>query len=316
MKRFLFSFFLIVSIGGYSQKNTQINVLILQVENVHDIDKQTQLFIDVLNNTGDYKIEQYVVAKDDSLTWSKFNYQFSDFELIISARLGQNMPGKMKAKFNSYLKNGGNFVMVHEGLSSFNDWATFHEIVGLGWFKWDAGDHIFWDENEGKFIRTPKYHGVGTGHGKQHEFLVTLRNTEHPITKGMPIEWMQGKDELFHGLRGRAQNIEILATAFSEKNTWGSGDHEPIAWTVQYGKGRVFVTTLGHVLKEEYAHFLPGLDMYENKEDAIYSVGFQTLFARGAEWAATGKVTIEIPMNFPSKSSSVSLSPDKVEWKK
>ena len=33
-------------------------------------------------------------------------------------------------------------------------------------------------------------------------------------------------------------------------------------------------------------------------------VGFQTTFARGTEWAATGKVTIPVPSDFPG--------PDKV----
>ena len=30
-------------------------------------------------------------------------------------------------------------------------------------------------------------------------------------------------------------------------------------------------------------------------------VGFQTVVGRGCEWAATGKVTLPIPKNFPTK---------------
>jgi hypothetical protein len=29
-------------------------------------------------------------------------------------------------------------------------------------------------------------------------------------------------------------------------------------------------------------------------------VGFQTIVGRGAEWAATGKVTLPVPRNFPT----------------
>jgi type 1 glutamine amidotransferase len=125
---------------------------------------------------------------------------------------------------------------------------------------------------------------------------------------------MQSKDELYHGLRGPAKNITVLATAYSDKNTWGSGDHEPIAWTVHYGKGRVFVTVLGHVMKAEYTHAINGINSTENKKEAIYSVGFQTLLARGAEWAATGKVTLGVPDDFPSKDSSHSVEPSQVKW--
>jgi type 1 glutamine amidotransferase len=96
---------------------------------------------------------------------------------------------------------------------------------------------------------------------------------------------------------------------------WGSGDHEPIIWTTNYGKGRVFVTVLGHVMKEEFTNAIKGINSCENKNEAIFSVGFQTLFARGAEWAATGKVTIGIPENFPSETKSSSLEPSKVDWR-
>lgn len=143
-----------------------------------------------------------------------------------------------------------------------------------------------------------------------------MRDTEHPISKGIPVEWIQSKDELYHGLRGPAQNITIIATAYSDKITWGSGDHEPIAWTTNYGQGRVFVTVLGHVMKQEYENAINGINSCENKNEAIYSIGFQTLFARGAEWAATGKVSIKNPDNFPSKMESSSVEPSKVKWKK
>jgi hypothetical protein len=37
-------------------------------------------------------------------------------------------------------------------------------------------------------------------------------------------------------------------------------------------------------------------------------VGFQTTLTRGTEWAATGKVTIPIPSNFPTE-KDVSVVP-------
>ncbi|MFO0265158.1 MAG: ThuA domain-containing protein, partial [Planctomycetota bacterium] len=62
----------------------------------------------------------------------------------------------------------------------------------------------------------------------------------------------------------------------------GSGRHEPQMMVVDYKQGRVFHTTLGH---GDYSQ---------------ECVGFITLFLRGAEWAATGKVTQKIPDDFPS----------------
>ena len=125
----------------------------------------------------------------------------------------------------------------------------------------------------------------GAGHGPQHEFQVVIRDSDHPITKGLPRAWMHAKDELYHGQRGPARDMTILASAYSAsgKERGGTGAHEPMLWTIPYGKGRVFTTVLGH---------------------APYSmecVGFIVTLQRGAEWAATGKVTLtKVPDDFPT----------------
>jgi uncharacterized protein len=66
-------------------------------------------------------------------------------------------------------------------------------------------------------------------------------------------------------------------------------------WIRNCGKGRVYTTMLGHTWAGEPS---PDLDC----------VGFQTLFARGVEWAASGRVSIPIPPNFPGPSNA-SLNP-------
>ncbi|MCB1128371.1 MAG: ThuA domain-containing protein, partial [Verrucomicrobiae bacterium] len=76
-------------------------------------------------------------------------------------------------------------------------------------------------------------------------------------------------------------NMTILATACDSPQLKKEGRHEPMLMTIQYGKGRVFHTTLGH---DDYS---------------FESVGFVTTFLRGAEWAATGHVTLPVPEDFP-----------------
>ena len=130
---------------------------------------------------------------------------------------------------------------------------------------------------EGKVVRdeTP---GRGGNHGAQWEFPVIVRDAEHPITKGMPTEWLHAKDELYDQLRGPAKSMQILATAESTV----TGRNEPMIFTIGYGKGRVFHTPMGHA------------------EYSVECVGFITTLLRGTEWAATGKVTIPIPADFPT----------------
>ena len=109
---------------------------------------------------------------------------------------------------------------------------------------------------------------------------------DHPITRGMPTEWMHAKDELYHGQRGPAENMEILATAYSAKEKGGTGTNEPMIWVIPFGKGRVFTTVMGHVMGDDSV--------------AIHCNGFRTVLLRGTEWAATGDVTIPIPDGFPT----------------
>ena len=100
-----------------------------------------------------------------------------------------------------------------------------------------------------------------------------VRDAEHPITAGLPNTFMQAADELYGKLRGPAENMHVLATGFSAPATGGTGEHEPLLITVQFGEGRIFHTTLGH------------------DDNAMKGMAFQITLQRGAEWAATGSVT-------------------------
>jgi type 1 glutamine amidotransferase len=84
--------------------------------------------------------------------------------------------------------------------------------------------------------------------------------------------------------------MEILATAWSAKDTGGTNAHEPMIWVIERGKGRSVTNVMGHGVP------------------AMKCVGFQTTLIRGCEWAATGKVTEKpVPAEFPTKEKSSSV---------
>src|SRR5665647_1281983 len=95
---------------------------------------------------------------------------------------------------------------------------------------------------------------------------------------------------------GPAKNIQVLATAFSTKETGGTGKEEPVLFTIGYGKGRVFHTVMGHVTAE--------------LSESLQDVGFQVTLCRGTEWAATGKVKQEVPTEFPDATSTLLRKPE------
>ena len=211
-----------------------------------------------------------------------FAPKFADYDVVISNYNGQPWPEATRKAFVEYLKNGGGFVSFHAADNSFPNWPEYNEAIGVGGWggrNEKSGPYVRWRDD--KIVRDDKK-GNGGSHGAKHPFAVTIRNSEHPITKGLPKEWMHASDELYDRLRGPAENMTVLATAFADPKKGGSGEHEPMLMAIQFGKGRSFHTTLGH------------------DATAMNCVGFATTLARGAEWAATGRVTLPVPENFPS----------------
>ncbi len=158
------------------------------------------------------------------------------------------------------------------------------------WGGWEgrnemSGPYAYW--MGGKLVKDNSP-GIGGSHGKQHLFNLTGRSENHPVIRGLPNRWLHVYDELYDRMRGPANIKEVIYTAYSDTDTGGSGREEPLIFTVEYGKGRVFHTMLGHA----------GESLKENM--AMQCTGFQVTLLRGAEWTATGKVTQKVPKDFPS----------------
>ena len=182
-------------------------------------------------------------------------------------------------------------MLVHAADNAFPKWQEFLDISGVGgWGGRDEtwGPKVRW--REGRIVLDRATPGNAM-HPAKHDFLVVTRAPEHPIMKGLPAEWLHANDEIYSQLRGPANSLQVLATASANpaKMRNGTGENEPIFMTIQYGKGRVFHNTLGHVGPKE-SEPVPALD----------SVGFIVSIQRGTEWAATGRVTQPVPPDFPT----------------
>ena len=301
---------LCLSTTSYAE-NKRLTALIIDGQNNHQIwPKSTVMMKHYLEETGLFKVavyrtkptwrgtkfpEHYRLHSDASqfnvdkpAKDSSFTPKFTDYDVVIS-NFGHNTaawPRPSQKAFEDYMKNGGGFVSVHAADNAFGKWLAYNKMIGVG--GWGGrneknGPHVFYDK-KGKLVRNTSKGKAGT-HGKRHELTITKRN-DHPIVAGLPEVWLQAEDECYGNLRGPAENMLILATAYCPKKQKGTGNNEPALMTISYGKGRVFHTTLGH------------------DEPAFSSVGFITTLQRGAEWAATGKVTQRIPADFPRANKS------------
>ncbi len=215
---------------------------------------------------------------------SSFRPDFSAYQVVILDYNGDSWPDATKQAFVEYVRKGGGVVVYHAADNAFRNWKEYNEIIGLG--GWEGrnetdGPYVYW--KDGKIIRDTSA-GLGGSHGKQHAYELVVRDKKHPIMKGLPDKWTHPQDELYDRLRGPAQNMTVLATAYSDKETGGSGREEPALFTITYGKGRIFHTILGHAGS-------PGFE----------STDFIVTLLRGTEWAATGKVSQKVPATFLGK---------------
>lgn len=266
-----------------------IRVLVVDGQNNHNWKATTPIIADFLTKSGRFKVDVLTTppAKQPKEAWESFRPKFGDYGAVLSNYNGELWPEPVQRDLETYVSGGGGLVIVHAANNAFPEWPEFNKMIGLGWRGASFGSRITVD-NDGKVLETPKGDGPGAGHGAQHDFSIVVRDRDNPVMQGIPAEWMHVKDELYHGQRGPAASMHILATAFAAKEKGGTAAHEPMVWWIPYGKGKVFTTVMGH---ETYS---------------MKCVGFQTIVSRGTEWVATGKVTIPVPAKFPSPTEPLS----------
>jgi len=166
-----------------------------------------------------------------------------NYDLIFLTRF--NTKGTLsdlgKENLLNYVKNGKGFAISHLASASFKEWDEFKKLCGRNWV-------------------------MGTsGHGPRSVFKAKIVNKNHAITKG--LEDFDADDELYAKLQGNFP-INVLIEADSD---W-SKKTEPLAFTLEYGQGRVFHEAFGHDGK------------------AILNPAVKKLIVQGCQWAATGKV--------------------------
>lgn len=253
-----------------------IKVLLVDGQNNHNWKATTPLIVQTLEGTGRFSVDVLTSpAADQDI--STFKPDFSKYPVVVSNYNGKPWSEETQQAFDAYVAGGGGFVSVHAADNSFPKWSAYNRMIGVG--GWGGrnekdGPYIRW--RDGRFVRDTMP-GRGGSHGRRHPFVIVVRDDQHPITAGLPKAFTQAEDELYAELRGPAENMHVLATAFSSGETGGTDQHEPILMTVNYGDGRVFHTTLGH------------------DATSMSGIAFQVTLQRGTEWAATGNVTLTPP---------------------
>lgn len=241
--RLLTSFFvvstLLISVapmmGADSPAKTRVLLITGDDVSAHDWLTCAVATRDVLQASGQFSVEVVggaeVLAKPDNLKNIDVIYflMYNAKTPILSDAGKENLLG--------FVKGGKGFVVAHLASASFKDWPEFRALCGRVWV-------------------------MGTsGHGPRGVFKAKAVDAASPIMNG--VKDFDQDDELYGKLQGDAP-IHVLMQAQSD---W-SQQVEPLAFTLDYGQGRVFHHTFGHDAK------------------ALNSPEVKTLIVQGTAWAA------------------------------
>jgi len=257
--------------------------------NNHDWMTATHAITEILTATSLFSVEVSTTPpRGASLdAWNSWRPDFSRYDVVVNNFNGGHLedgiewPLPIQQSLEAFVRRGGGLVVYHAANNAFLHWKAYNDMIGLGWRTKSFGPGLAVSDDD-KVVIIPVGTGLEPGHPQRLEFQIHVRDTHHPITAGMPKVWMHPSEQLTHGQHGPAEGLTILTYAHSPV----SHQNEPMDWVRSYGKGRVYTTMLGHTWVGE-------------SRVNLDCVGFQTMLARGVQWAATGAVTIPIPANFP-----------------
>jgi uncharacterized protein len=244
----------------------KIQVLIVTGRHVHDWKGTTPVLKSLLEDTGKFEVrvaEEFRGSGPETLaSYDLVVVNYYDRGSQPELRWGERAEHALEA----FVKSGKGLVLYHLALGAFAGWTEYEKMSGCNW-------------------RPNRGH-----HSARHDFTVELTDRDHPITRGLGTAFAVTNDELYANLLCQPGSPgHVLATAYDDhalyegkarQPTPGPGLDQPILWTSRYGDGRVFVSTLGHA------------------KDNTLETGFAVTFARGAEWAANGDVTLPVPADY------------------
>lgn len=250
----------------------RIRVLILTGRNNHDWRATTPLLRSALEATGrfDVRVTEEPAALDEKT--------LRPYHVLVSNYCGPRWGAQAEAAVEGFVRGGRGLAVVHAASYPFGDMEVLGEKMTRtgarepAWPAWGEMVGATWSDAEPR-----------TGHGRRHVFRVEWTGADHPVAAGMQPFLIS--DELYHNFRLKPGNV-VLAEALDEAALGGTGRREPLLWARSYGSGRVFHTALGH------------------DTDAMRAPGFLASFARGVEWAATGRVTLPARIDLNPKEAN------------
>lgn len=161
----------------------------------------------------DFKVEQ--ATSLDALTPPK---DLSRYSVIIPNWTMGTMSPEATKNLTTAVSEGVALAGIHGGMGD--------AFRGNTDYEWMVGGHF-------------------VGHPHVGDYTVEITDAAHPVTRGLPKSFPYSSEEYY--LLTDPANHLLAQASYTHQGTTCS---MPIAWTKQWGKGRVFYSSLGHDPKE------------------------------------------------------------------
>ena len=214
---------------------------VLVVTGGHGFDREP--FFALFGGCDDIRYVEHQLKDDSEVFEDVSNW---DYDVVMLYNMTQKISPKRQENFVRLLKDQGvGVVVVHHAEAAFQSWLEYHQIIGTAYIYFDV-------EIDGKLWPHCKCKG-------NQDIAVSICDDKHPITRGM--KGFTIHDETYKG-RWWAEGNHVLLTTDHPDND------EPVAWTRQYGRSRVFNIQFGH---DKNAYACPE---------------YRDLMVRGVRWTA------------------------------
>jgi uncharacterized protein len=139
-----------------------------------------------------------------------------NYDAVIFANTTGDLPLPDSQAFLDWIKSGKGFVGMHAATDTFHHFQPYLDMIGAEF----------------------KHHDAQVGVDALNQ------DQECPLCRHLPADW-KVFDEIYQFQNFDRSKVHGLLTLDKHPNNNTPGDY-PISWCKEYGKGRVFYTSLGH----------------------------------------------------------------------
>ena len=202
---------LILALGDVSTSGNQHDSVSHALVTVEGIGLRAGLFDSLIRTDTQLVTKQAVTTLNGTLTFYRNLLDFDAVLLFVSGN--PRLTEQQKSDLLSFVHDDGKgLVVIHSSVSAFDSWPQWREMIGLGGLPGTEQPGV--SEEAAVRVLAPDFPAM-----RLFGPSFRIRDRFVPVSFGNP------------------DKVRVLATA-------GAG--VPVAWTTNYGKGRTFVSQIGH----------------------------------------------------------------------